>query len=141
MTLSATVTVDRTTLLMRGVVALVLSLAVNWFILGLVLTLDLVAQLQALEVPPVTILTTAGVVGAVIVYALIDRLYRDPNPLFVRVAVVVLLLSFIPDLALLAFDEEATVGAVAVLMILHVPPALICIGSLTGKLFSLSDSN
>lgn len=139
MTLSATVTVDRSTLLIRGVVALVLSLAVNWLILGLVLTLNLVSPFQALEVAPVTLLTTAGVVGAVVVYALIDRLYRDPNPTFVRVALLALVLSFIPDFAVLAFDDAATVGAVAVLMILHVPPALICIGSLTGKLFTLFD--
>lgn len=137
MTLLSTSTVDSRTLLKRGFVALALSLVLNWAILAMVLGANLVAEFQALEFPSVTLLTTAGVVGATIVYGLLDRRYRNPNPLFVRVAIVVLLLSFIPDIALLLFDDDATVGAVAVLMFLHVPPALACIGALTGELFSL----
>lgn len=129
-----TTTVGRRTLLVRGAVALVLSLGLNWLILGLVLELDLVTPFQALELAPVTVLTVAGVVGAVVVFALLDRWYRNPNPEFVRIALVVLVASWVPDIALLAFDENATLGAVFVLMILHVPPALVCIGSLTGAL-------
>lgn len=139
MTLLATSTIAGGTLLKRGLVALALSLLLNWAILAVVLGANLVAEFQALEFPPVTILTTAGVVGATVVYWLIDRRYRDPNPLFVRVAIVALFLSFIPDIAVLLFDDNATVGAVAVLMFLHVPPALACIGALTGELFSLGE--
>lgn len=125
---------DRRTLLGRGAVALVLSLILNWLILGVVLAADLVTPFQALSFPPVTILTTAGVVGAVIVYALVDRQYRNPNPIFVKIALAVLVLSWIPDIGILAFDEEATAGAVVVLMVMHVPPALLSIASLTGEL-------
>jgi len=124
-----------TTLSKRGVVALVLSLGFNWLVLGTVLAADLVASHQALAVPPVTLLTTAGVVGAVVVYAILDRIYDDPNPPFVALALVVLAVSFVPDVAIYLFDPEATLGVALVLMALHVPPALACIGALTGKLF------
>jgi hypothetical protein len=138
MPLLASATVDRQTLIRRGVLALVLSLVANWLILGVVLLGDLVSEFRALAFPPVTILTAMGVVGAVIAYALVDRGYRNPNPLFVRLATITLVLSFLPDLAVLAFDEAATVGAVLVMMTMHVPPALACILSLTGRLSELS---
>lgn len=134
MPLLATTTVDARTLLRRGVLALTLSLLANWLILGVVLGTDLVAEFQALSFPPVTILTTVGVGGAVVVYALVDRWYRDPNPLFVRVALLALVVSWVPDVGVLMFDDEATLGAVLVLMVMHVPPALACIAALTGEL-------
>lgn len=119
----------------RGAVALALSLGVNWLLLWAFLTTDVVTAHQALEFAPVTLLTTFGVVGAVLVYALLDRRYADPNPPFVLVALAALVASFVPDVAVYLFDEEATLGVALALMTLHVPPALACVGSLTGKIF------
>jgi hypothetical protein len=54
--------------------------------------------------------------------------------MFTRVAVVVLLLSFVPDVLLLQADPAATVPAVIVLMVMHVVVAVVCVASLTGRL-------
>lgn len=132
-----TTTVGRRQLLSRGALALVLSLVVNWILLGVVLTSGVVSAFRALSFPPVTILTAAGVIGAVLVYAFVDRRYAHPNEVFVRIAFGALVVSFVPDLAVLLFEEEATVGAVVVLMSLHVPPAVICILTVTGTLTAL----
>lgn len=116
---------------LRGISAVVLSLLVNWLLLGVVLFTDLVSPFDPLNFIPVTLLTAAGAIGAVIVYALVDRRSSTPDRTFAVVAVVVLLLSFIPDFALLALDDDATVGAVLVLMVMHVTVAVICIETLT----------
>lgn len=118
----------------RGGIALILSLVVNYTLLTVVLQLELVASYEHLAYPPVTVWTTVGVVGATIVYGLLHRWSDTPDRTFVRVAIAVLLLSFIPDGALLVYDEAATVGAVTVLAILHIPPAVACIAALTGRI-------
>ena len=126
--------VDWPTLGKRGGVTLVLSLLINYVLLTVVLQLELVASYEHLAYPPVTIWTTVGVIGATVVYGLLHRWSETPDRTFVRVAIVVLLLSFIPDGALLAFDEAATVGAATILAVLHIPPAAVCIVTLTGQL-------
>lgn len=54
-----------------------------------------------LAVGPTVAITVVGVFGAVVVFALVARFARDPGRSFRRVAFVVLLLSFIPDVVLL----------------------------------------
>jgi len=126
--------VDRPTLIKRGIIALVLSLLINYVLLTAILQLELVAPYEHLAYPPVTIWTVGGVVGATLVYALLVRRSPIPRQTFVRIAIVVLLLSFIPDGALLLFDEEATLGAAVALAGLHIPPAAVCVAILTGKI-------
>lgn len=118
-------------LTLRGAVAVGLSLLVNWLLLAVVLLTEFVEPFDPLSFPPVTLLTALGAIGAVVVYAAIDRRSRTPDRTFALVAVTVLVVSFIPDLALLAFDDNATVGAVAVLMAMHVTVAAICVEVLT----------
>ena len=77
--------------------------------------------------------TPDGVVGATLVYALLLRRSRAPRRTFVRVAAAVLVLSFLPDLALLALDPAATVGGVVVLMLMHVVVAAASVGVLTRR--------
>lgn len=125
--------VDRSVLVKRGGVALVLSLLINYVLLTMILQFELVASYDHLAYPPVTIWTVVGVVGATVVYALLSRRSVTPEQTFVRIAIVVLLLSFIPDGALLLFDEEVTVGVAVALAGLHIPPAAVCIVVLTGK--------
>lgn len=131
---AASSSIDRTALPKRGGVALVLSLLINYLLLTVILQLELVATYEHLAYTPVTLWTTVGVVGATVVYGLLHRWSETPDRTFVRVAIAVLLLSFVPDGALLVFDEAATVGAVTALAILHIPPAAVCIAVLTGKL-------
>src|SRR3712207_5019804 len=47
--------------------------------------------------PPI-FFTVVGVLAAVIVYALVGRFSRDPNPLFRRIALIALVVSLIPDI-------------------------------------------
>lgn len=131
---TANASLDRRTLAVRGAVAVLASLAVNLLLLGVVQAGDLVEPFDPLSVPSVAVLTAAGAVGATVAYWVLTRRRSDPGQTFARVAAVVLVLSFVPDVALLANDPAATVPAVLVLMVMHVTVAAICVATLTGRL-------
>ena len=82
--------------------------------------------------PPI-IFTVVGVLGAVIVYAVIGRFARQPVHLFRRVALVTLVVSFIPDILMLitGFNPGTTAANVAVLLLMHVIAWAIAVGILT----------
>lgn len=72
--------------------------------------------------------TAGGVVLAGAVFALLPRFVRDPARAYVRVALVALVLSWVPDVALLVIHEPgATVLAVASLMVMHAAAAAIVV--------------
>ena len=77
--------------------------------------------------------TIIGVVGAVIVFALILRGSKHPIHLFQRVAVTVLLVSLIPDLLLpfVRLYPGTTFPEVGALLLMHVATAFICLGTLS----------
>ncbi len=79
------------------------------------------------------VFTVVGVLGAVIVYAIIGRFSRQPIPLFGRVALVALVVSFIPDILMLitGFNPGTTAANVAVLALMHVVAWAIAVGMLT----------
>jgi hypothetical protein len=75
--------------------------------------------------------TAGGLVLAAIAYAVVRRFFRDANRVYIRLAIVALLLSWIPDVALLFINEPgATVPAVASLMVMHAVAAAIVVTSL-----------
>ena len=75
--------------------------------------------------------TAGGVVLAGIAYALVRRLFRDADRVYVRLAIVALVLSWVPDVALLVINEPgATVSAVASLMVMHAVAATIVVTAL-----------
>ena len=75
--------------------------------------------------------TAAGIVLAGIVFAVLRRFARDADRVYVRLAIVALVLSWIPDVALLFINEPgATVPAVASLMVMHAVAAAIVVTSL-----------
>jgi hypothetical protein len=82
--------------------------------------------------PPI-IFTVVGVLGAVIVYALVGRFSRQPVRLFRRIALVTLVISFIPDIlmAITGFNPGTTVANVAVLILMHVVAWAITVAMLT----------
>lgn len=116
----------------RGGVALVASIVVNIAVLWTVIALGLTASTEAFDYPSTVFLTTVGVVGATVVYWLLVRRSAAPDETFVRVAIGALMLSFLPDVGLYV-GGEATLGEVVTLMILHLPPAVACILSLTSR--------
>ena len=119
-------------LAVRGGIAVVLSAIGNAVVLVVVQALEIAPDFQALTFPPVLFLSAVGAVGAVGVYWLLDRRAERPARTFRRVAAGVLVVSFVPDLALLAVDEAATVPGVLVLMLMHVVVAAVAVGVLVG---------
>ena len=72
--------------------------------------------------------TAGGVVVAGVVFAVLRRFVRDADRLYVRLAVVALVLSWIADVALLVIhDPGATVPAVASLMVMHAVTAALVV--------------
>lgn len=82
--------------------------------------------------PPI-MFTIIGVLGAVIVFALFGRFARRPIRLFQQIALGVLLVSLIPDVALLIANAlpGTTIGAVGALMLMHLAAGLITVRMLT----------
>ena len=75
--------------------------------------------------------TAGGVILAGATFAVVRRFFRDATGVYVRLAIVVLVLSWIPDVALLFINEPgATVPAVASLMVMHASAAAIVVSSL-----------
>ena len=71
--------------------------------------------------------TAGAVILAGATFAVVRRFSRNAGRTYVRLALLVLVLSWIPDVALLAIhDPGATVPAVASLMLMHAVTALIC---------------
>jgi len=86
--------------------------------------------LQPEDFLPATVL---GVVGAVIVFALLARRTSQPTRIFQRIVMVVLPVSLLPDLSLLFLHlyPGTTFPAVGTLMLMHIATALICLGTLS----------
>ena len=75
--------------------------------------------------------TAGGIVLAGVVYAVLRRFVREADRMYVRLAIVALVLSWIPDVALLFINEPGvSVPAVASLMVMHAVAAAIVVTSL-----------
>jgi len=112
-----------------AVIATVIGLLVNEAVAALARPLS--PDLMQLTPGPVGMWTLLGVVGATLVYAFMRRKQADLGRRFVRVATIVLLLSFIPDV-LIYFVEipgftGGTIAGVIALMLLHVTTAAIAV--------------
>ena len=72
--------------------------------------------------------TAGGVVLAGVAFAVLQRFVHEAARVYVRVAILALVLSWIPDVALLLINEPgATVPAVASLMLMHAVTAAIVV--------------
>lgn len=75
--------------------------------------------------------TAGGVILAGIAYAIVRPFFRDAGRVYLRLAIVALVLSWIPDVALLVINEPgATVPAVASLTVMHAVTAAVVVTSL-----------
>ncbi len=86
-----------------------------------------------LGVGPTVLFTIVGLVGAVVVFGLILRFARRPARLFRGVALVVLVISLVPD-ALMLFSGSmpgVTVAGAVTLMLKHVASWAVAVGVLT----------
>ena len=117
-----------------GLLAIIASVAANVLVrLLAVATLDISPAFEPLSgYGDVISLTAFGVLGAVIVFALLARFARRPILMFKRIAAVALVLSFVPDVWLLvASVPGATAVSVGVLLVMHVVAWAISVGMLT----------
>ena len=120
-------------LLWAGPLAIIAALIANGLIRALVLAvMDVPADFIPLQSPSAYALTFVGVLGAVIAFAIVGRLSRRPVRTFQIIAVIVLILSFLPDIGLLASGAPgATLPSILVLMFMHVVAAVIAVWVLT----------
>src|SRR5262245_28091751 len=103
-------------LLWVGPLAIVASVIANQIIHFVALALlNISPDFPPLMIGPPIMFTIIGVLGAVIVYAIIGRLSRRPIRLFRAIALIVLVLSFIPDIALLTSNMLPGTSLTAVL--------------------------
>jgi hypothetical protein len=121
-------------LLWVGPLAIVASAIANQ-IIGILAVplLNISPEFPPLQVGPPIMFTIIGVLGAIIVYAIVGRLSRRPIRLFRVIALIVLVLSFIPDIGLLTSNmlPGTTPTAVITLAIMHVVAWAITVWMLT----------
>lgn len=125
-------------LIARGMVALVCALIGTLGLLWTVTTWAVVSPYGPLTYPPVTGVTIMVTIAATAVYGALTRLWPAPDRVFIRVAGIVLVVSWLPDISMLRHDPEATVGAVLVLMLMNVIVAGICVAVLTDRYSPIS---
>lgn len=114
-----------------GLLAVIASVIVNFLIALLARNLLAISpSFIQLQTPAVVSFTIFGTIGAVLVFALINRLSSTPIRLYRIIATVVLVITLIPDLLLLS-TPGATVPAIAALMVMHLATYLVCVGLLT----------
>jgi hypothetical protein len=82
--------------------------------------------------PSGTILFTVVLaIVAVLFYAVLMRFTNNPARIFTNIAIVVLILSLIPDLTYIPTVPGATSGQTAILMVMHVVAASVIVWMLT----------
>ncbi len=126
--------VDFGRLLWVGPLAIAAAVVANVLVRTVAVVLfDVSPGFPALALGPTVVFTVVGVLGAVLVFALVARFARRPVRLFRRIALVVLLVSFVPNVLLLLSDSVAgaTVPAVGTLMFEHVVAWAVSVGILT----------
>jgi hypothetical protein len=109
-----------------GLGILVVSVVVNLLLRSIVLALFSTLIMTS---DHIILLTVIGVIGAILVFAMVARFAAHPITLYRRIAGVALLLSFIPDFLLLTVGFSVIVVGAYILM--HIATAAICVIGLT----------
>jgi hypothetical protein len=116
-----------------GLLTIIVSALINFMIALITQTLTTVSPaFTPLQAPVFVTWTVIGCVGAIIVFALLARLTRRPIRNFQITALVVLLISLIPDfmVGVLRPFPTTTPLTVGALMLMHIATALVCVGLL-----------
>lgn len=114
-----------------AIIGAILANTIVWQIAVVVLQPD--PQFVPFVAPVPIVFTFLGVLGAVLVFAVIGRISKNPIPLFRRVALIALLVSLIPDVLMLltGFNPGTTLLNVLVLMLMHIIAYAIAVNMLT----------
>ncbi len=114
-----------------GLFTIIVSVVVNIVIDFVAVSfLTISPAFDNLQAPGIISLTVAGAIGAVFVFALVCRFSTRPIWLYRIIATIVLVVTFIPDLALFS-ESVATVSEVISLMVMHLATYIICVCMLT----------
>ncbi len=119
---------------LAGGAAFVLSLIANAIVRIVVKAVFPISHLFVAlqEWQGIIFLTFVGVLGATIVFAILARLTKHAIKVFRGLALIILLLSFIPNVLMLTTNGPgATVPAVGSLMVMHIVTAAITVWLLT----------
>lgn len=115
-----------------ALIAGAVSILLNLFLLQLVK--PLAPDFMSLSTWPIVFWTTVATIGATVVFALIRHIVQDPIPLFIKVSIAALILSFGMDIPLFFFDipffAGATTGGILSLMSMHVVAAGVIVPTL-----------
>lgn len=117
-----------------GLIAILASVLVNEAVTLLTVSLFSVpATFTPLTVGPIAAFTIGGVLGAIIVFAMVGRWSRRPIQLFRIISFYVLLILFVPDIGLLFVNAlpDTNIITVGALMLMHILTAVISVGILT----------
>jgi hypothetical protein len=109
-----------------GSLVFVASLVVNLLVSNAVLALF---PGQVITADHIILSTVLGVLGAILVFALVARHSAHPIPLYRKIAVVALLLSFVPDILIFVTGYSGIV--VGAYLLMHIMTAAICVIGLT----------
>ena len=122
--------VDSSRIWLGGLVTIVLAVIGNLILLWVAnLLLTIPPEFEPLGPLRISIFTVVFVLGGIIVYAILAAKAEHPIRTYQRVAWIFLIVSFIPDIAMLFGDfmAGATITAVVVLMLTHVVAGLTAI--------------
>ena len=121
-----------------GLLAIVLATLANLLVRAIALPFITVPPefLPVSLASPTIIFTIGGVLAAVIVFAIVGRFSRQPARTFTIIAVVALLLSFVPNVGMIINPASApfpggNMGSMSVLIIQHIVAAVVAVWVLT----------
>lgn len=122
--------VDSSRIWLGGLVTIVLSVIGNLILLWIAnLLVDIPPEFAPLGPLRISVFTVVFLLGAIIVYAILAVKADHPIRTYQRVGWIFLIVSFIPDIAMLFVDfmPGATITAVIILMLTHIVAGLMAI--------------
>jgi len=122
--------VDSSRIWLGGLVTIVLSVIGNLILLWIAnLLVDIPSEFDPLGPLRISVFTVAFLLVAIVVYAILVAKAEHPIRTYRIIGWIFLIVSFIPDIAMLYVDfmPGATVTAVIILMLTHVVPGLIAL--------------
>lgn len=117
----------------RGAGVVGLSVVANGLLLFAIRTSGAVPIFRPLSWGSVMVLTVIGAIGATVAYWVVNRFAAEPIRTYRTLAIVFLLLSFVPDFTLALNFPNSSIAGIVVLMAMHVIVAGVAIGLFTGN--------
>ncbi len=128
--MSSTSTAVNTSQIWKAVLAaIIISVIGNLVVRAIALALfQIPAEFEPFGIPRIAFLTIIGVIAAALVFAWVARGAGDPYARFRKIAIIALILSYLPDVALVVGGiPGATWPAAFSLMVMHTWTAVVTV--------------